>query len=518
MQLTSWITRAKVPVFAPPSPVERRAALAGIKWWLFEKIGYEPHVPQMDFHLSTCRFRFACAGTRGGKSLAAAMEIVAYMFTGAVRIWIVGQTYKLTEKEFRYVYQIMHRPEIMDLIGCYPFEPSLGGKCVYNPDQGNMVMRTIWGAEVECISLERSGGAFGEEVDLIVMSEGAQIRNPRQLWEQVLFGRLGSRQGDLIIPTTPAGRTNEWDKDGWLYEMYLKGYNDAYPEYYTREWPSWANPHWPEDPYWIRSWMNPLLFSEQYEGKFMVISGAVFDRFSEKVHVIQPFVPPPHWRRYEAIDPGYAGKFVWISSVMSEANILYINDEYSDSETDFETRAELIKERIASQYGIHKSLWNRYAKKHNIVTRRYIDPGGGGKQAIAELRKYGLPGTEANKKDILVTVDRVQRRLRWSNIYPPTLYVTANCIDTIEALKMHSYGSKPAGGARKPADDAYKHWGDCVRYLCGGYLIPSEPVEVEEEYDGNSYWAVLMEMTSLNDEGVHPLEMTPYMRRRAIGW
>lgn len=513
--LSQLLLRSKVPVFDPPTPIERKAALAAMKWWLFENIGYEPHVPQMEVHLSTARFRFACAGTRGGKSLAAAMEIVAYMFTGAVRIWIVGQTYNLTEKEFRYVYQIMHRPEVMELIGCYPFESSLGGKCVYNPDQGNMKMRTIWGAEVECISLERSGGAFGEEVDLIVMSEGAQIRRPRQLWEQVLFGRLGSRQGDLIIPTTPAGRTNDWDKDGWLFEMYNQGYDDDFPEYFTREWPSWANPHWPEDPYWIRSWMNPLLFAEQYEGKFMTISGAVFDRFSEAIHVIQPFVPPAHWNRYEAIDPGAAGKFVWLSSVMSEAGNLYINDEYSDSRTDFETRVGVIKEKVAKQYGVHHSLWDRFVNKHGTRTKRYVDPGGGGSQAIIELAKLGLPGLEANRKDILVSVDRVQSRMRWSKIYPPSIYITANCVDTIEAIKLHSWGQKPAASARKPADDAYKHWADCIRYICGGILIPSEPLE-EEVPDRETYMDVLMEMTNMGDREVHPFELTAEERRRAV--
>ena len=101
---------------------------------------------------------------------------------------------------------------------------------IYNESQGNMYIRTKWGAEVECISLERPGGAFGEEVDLIIMSEASQIKKPKNLYERILRGRLATRLGDIIIPTTPAGRVSKNDEDGWLYDMYRKGYDPEEPE------------------------------------------------------------------------------------------------------------------------------------------------------------------------------------------------------------------------------------------------------------------------------------------------
>ena len=54
--------------------------------------------------------------------------------------------------------------------------------------------------------------------------------------------------------------------------------------------------------------MDAKIFSEQYEGKFMVFSGAVLN-FEDSIHIIEPFDIPPHWRAYEAIDPGFSGKF-----------------------------------------------------------------------------------------------------------------------------------------------------------------------------------------------------------------
>lgn len=506
-------TRTIVPA---PDPYKRQEYLKHIKWWLFDIFGYDPHSGQLPFHLSGARYRSLIAGTRGGKSRAAGEEGCAYLFTGAVRIWIVGQTYALTEKEFRYIYERMTSYEVAKLFGGRsPLEHS-----TYNVKGGDMYLRTTWGAEVQCISLEKANiGAFGEEVDLIILSEAAQIRNPREVYERVLHGRLANRLGDVIIPTTPAGKSNEHDKDGWLFDMFLKGLDEGQENYFTVVFPSWANPEFKEDPYELRGWMDEKVFSEQYEAQFMVFSGAVFDRFSDRVHVIKPFEPPAHWSRYEAIDPGFAGKFVWLSSVLSPENNLYIIDEYSDSETDYETRAKEIKRLRALEYNIHPDLWDIYINKHNVKTITYVDSED--PQAIAELTKYGIPGYGANKKEILVTVDRVNRRLKWSSTHAPSLYITSNCVDTIDAFRFHSWGEKPATGYRKPANDQWKHWMDCVRYICSGTLIPPERketfLESWKQIGEPTLWEIMMETIDHNTGLLsHPHDWTAEQRRARI--
>ncbi len=495
--------------FKPPTPQERRASIASLRWWWFEYIGYRPHTAQIDAHLSEARFRMWIAGTRGGKSRAAGEEAVVYLLSGATRVWIVGQSYALCEKEFRYIYERMTSPEIIALFGGQiPLS-----KAVYNKDQGNMHLVTKWGAEVECISLDKGGGgALGEECDLIIMSEAAQIKNPSELWDRYLRGRLATREGDLLVPTTPAGRTNKHDEEGWLFNMYDKGYNANEPDYYTREWPSWENPAFPEDPYELRRSMDAKIFAEQYEGKFMVFSGAVLN-FEDDVHIIEPFDIPYHWRAYEAIDPGFSGKFVWLRSVISPSGALFITDEYSDERLVYEVRAAEIKRHRAQAYGIHPSLWDVFTRKHDHITRTYIDSED--PQAGAEFeQQYGIPNTMTTKeaKDVLVSVNRVNERLRWNNRWCPRIFVTANCVETIEACNFHSWGEKGANSVRKPANDKWKHWIDCMRYICGGTLIPSDELSLGGEAVGETYWDLL---EGLPGRGTHPHDFSKAERRRA---
>lgn len=450
----------------------------------------------------------AIAGTRGGKSRAAGEEAVVYLLAGATRIWIVGQSYALCEKEFRYIYERMTSPEVIALFGGQlPLS-----KFVYNKDQGNMHLITKWGAEVECISLDKGGaGALGEECDLIIMSESAQIKHPKNLWERYLRGRLATRHGDLIVPTTPAGKTNKWDEEAWVFDMYDKGYNIDEPDYFTREWPSWENPAFTEDPYEIRRSMDAKIFAEQYEGKFMVFSGSVLN-FEDDIHIIEPFDIPYHWRAYEAIDPGFSGRFVWLRSVISPAGTLYITDEYSDERMVYEVRADAIKRHRAKAYGIHPSLWDVFTRKHKHETRTYIDSED--PQAGAEFsQQYGIPNSMTTKeaKDVLVSVNRINERLRWNNLWCPRIFITSNCVETIEAANFHSWGEKGSTSIRKPANDKWKHWIDCIRYICGGTLITSEELPYGGEVVGERYWDLLEGLPG----NIHPHDLLRAERRMA---
>lgn len=486
--------RNKRTSFPPPSPEERRRAIAAIKWAWFDQCGYSPHLPQCDFHLSDARYRMSIAGTRGGKSRSAAEELVVYLLAGATTCWIVGQNYTLTSREFDYVYERMISQELEDWLGFDPIE-----NCIYNDSQGHYYIRTKWGSQVRCISLERPQGALGAEVDLILLSEAAQIKRPKNTYQRILRGRLASRLGDLMCPTTPAGKTSEHDPTGWLYEMYKKGLNPSEPNYFTREWPSWANPTFLEDPYELKRELDPLIFAEQYLGKFVTFTGSIYTKFREDVHVISLFKIPTHWRRYEAIDPGWSGEFAWVAGVMSEQGNLYITNEYRDQENLYEDRVFSIKNARCDEYqidggwydksrGIHN--WDIFAKKNSIQVTTYIDPAD--PQCAEELTKLGLPCNDRiTNHDIMIGIDRVQRRLSFSDYHMPRLYVTVNCSWAIECFKHHAWGEKGTQ-IRKPANDPYKHVADCFRYICAGNLVASEPAIKPAEV--GDLWMVLEEM------------------------
>ena len=504
----------KRTVNPPPTPEERRQNMAAIKWRLFDLFEYEPHLPQHDFHVSTARTRFSCAGTRGGKSRSAGEEAVIYLMAGATQVWIVGQSYAFTAKEFKYAYERMVSEQLKDFLGFFPLE-----SCIFNESQGNMYIRTKWGSWLKCLSLDKEGSGLGEELDAIIMAEAAQIKNPKKIYQRTLKGRLGSRMGDLIIPTTPAGKSSERDPDSWLYEMYQKGYDLNEPNFFTREWPSWANPTWPENPYELRDELDPLIFAEQYEGKFVTFTGSIFSKFNPRIHVIPSFTIPTHWRRYEAIDPGFSGEFAWVSSVMSEQGNLYITNEYDDQETSYEERVKNIKDSRCLEYGITGGWkdkqrgiheWDAFQKEQGMMVTTYIDPED--PQCAFEFRKLGLScDSTITNNNVMIGIDRVQRRLSYSNVYRPRVYITSNCVKSIDALTHHAWGEK-RGEIRKPANDPFKHKADCIRYICAGNLIASEPIRKIEPV-GDLYGA-LLEMRE-NARGIHPHDLSYSGRRVA---
>ncbi|MDQ1271458.1 MAG: hypothetical protein QG591_88 [Planctomycetota bacterium] len=492
--------------FSPPSLEERGRNIEMIKWGWFRANEYSPSEPQMALHLSPARYRMAIAGTRGGKSRFAGEEATCYLFAGATRIWIVGQTYALCEKEFRYIYERMTSPQAAALFGGEsPLESA-----TYNEKGGDMHIRTKWGAEVKCISLDKAElAALGEEIDLLILSESAQIKKPKYVYERYLRGRLASRQGDLIIPTTPAGKIPRHDPDGWLYTMYDKGMSGEDPEYFARQWASWENPEFKEDPYKLRQEMNPKIFSEQYEGNFVVFSGAIYEDFNVQVHVVPPFKTPIQWRRYESIDPGFSGKWFWLAGVMGYNDSFYVTNEYSATKTRYEDHVAAMLNKREEEYGMVPGTWNRSKPKDFMVTT-YIDPED--PQCALELAGYGV-GTIPANNDVHVGIDRVSRRLKYSSSNPPRLYISADCKEIIEALQFHSWGEKENVEIRKPNNDRWKHACDCLRYICMGSLMPSERKQVDVNKE-ETLWEIMM--ASRTDKK-HPFDMTHTDRRGGNG-
>lgn len=508
----------------PLSPDDRRKAISAFKWGWFKERGYEPHSGQMPLHLSDARFRTGIAGTRGGKSRMCGEEASVYLLVGATRVWLVGQTYNDTEKEFRYISDALHSTAFADLFG----DPnSVLVKDVYNPDGGNMHIQTAWGSEVVCKSLQNvSSGSppLGEECDLIVLCEPANIKNPKYIYERYLFGRLASRNGDMIISGTPAGKAPKSDPDGWLYNFYMKGMvgSEEYdPEYFTNVWSSWENPNFKEDPYWIRSWMNPLIFAEQYEAQFILISGSVFDAFTPQLHIIPPFKIPANWNRYEAIDPGFSGMFYWGAGVMGYDGVLYMVDEYYDSEKRYIDRANAVWQKRLASYNLPYIPFNEPSQNVNAETWRkaqasgrapsisplYIDPED--PQFIVEFAQYGLSGVKANN-DVHIGINAVNQKLKHDFI---KLYFTTNVPVLTEAMQYHSWGEKTSADVRKPSNDKYKHPADTVRYICMGGLSPSEKKEIKSFDEEECLDDIMGAMLASKSEYMRD----PYMRRQVLG-
>ncbi|MCA8938599.1 MAG: hypothetical protein KDB07_02220 [Planctomycetes bacterium] len=223
---------------------------------LFDALGYQPHLGQAAFHDSSARFKVLIAGTRFGKSLAAAREALALSMRIGSRGWIVAPSYRLAEKEFRYILSDL---DALDT----PFEVrKLGGH------SGPSILKTHWQSEVLTLSAQHPETLLGEEVDWMLLSEASQLEG--DTFARYLRGRLTSRGGALIVPTTPAGFN-------WVHELYLRGADPAFPQWESWHFRTIDNPLIPADEVEeARLTMPAERFREQYLGAFTSEHGFFF--------------------------------------------------------------------------------------------------------------------------------------------------------------------------------------------------------------------------------------------------
>jgi len=245
-----------------------------MKYEFFKKIGYKPHEGQKKFHDSSARYRILAAGTRFGKSMAAGLDVCPRLLLPNNQGWIVGPTYRLGEKEFRYIWETMIIKLKLPVV-----------RANNNLNIGDMYIEFPWGSWVRVMSSEKPANLLGEELDWLILAEGSQIKE--QVYTRYLRGRLVSRRGILIANTTP----NE--QDNLIYPMFKKGQDRRQTDYWSAQYGTSDNPY--VDKAEVESAKRDLPddeFREQYLGEFLVLgTKSLFDK--DKLHEMLNNCPDP---------------------------------------------------------------------------------------------------------------------------------------------------------------------------------------------------------------------------------
>jgi hypothetical protein len=258
---------------------------------LFEMIGYKPFPEQWEVHNSIAPNKTIRSGRRFGKSLVAAMDNIDLVLTPGTRGWIVGKTYALAEKEWRYILDALFggnffpKTEVKNIITTQ----FVGGKKNDNVTQGLLFLRfAIKGLEANPIEIvgkswDKPDGLLGEELDWIIASEGSLM--PREIWERFLRMTLLTRVGRFIIPSTSSDNSDLMD------EFFNKGQNKYEKDYASWEFPAYCNPHWSEDNEATKEKLKAELSKEAYEeqvlGKKVHYTGRYYKEFDSEIHVGQ---------------------------------------------------------------------------------------------------------------------------------------------------------------------------------------------------------------------------------------
>jgi len=246
------------------------------------------------------RFMAMQGGSRAGKSLAAAAEAMIFiLYCSPGRTFLVGPTYGLCEKEFRYINL---------------FYLSLGFQMVrrnYDVKSGALMFETPWGHVVEAKTCDNKDSLLGDEYDQILLCEGARIASG--VWDRFLSVRTEMREAKVIYNTTAAGRN-------WGYqEFILPGRPGAKydSDHFSIEVSLEDCPHFPQAALKKkREKMPPNVYAEQVLGQAVSYSGLVFPEFRQKSWRSRGHLESwsdvhervgDEWKRwmcYEAIDPG----------------------------------------------------------------------------------------------------------------------------------------------------------------------------------------------------------------------
>lgn len=387
------------------------------------QVQYTPSPGQAEVHLSTKRYRIVLAGARFGKSMLAGFEAAFYPSTFVdCRVWLVGPSYELAEREFNWTVEFLSRYKMPKTQG------RLIERCqMSSPTRGKRKIQFLWGSFIETRSTDSMESLLGEELDLIVLCEAACI--PREAWERYLRARIGPRKGLLLAPSTGAGDTNIFA------EFVQNGLADT-PE--MKDWKTWLfstidNPTFDRNEYYqAKKELAPEVFREQYEGKLVSRRGLVF-RF-QNAHIEQKLPEDiMYWPVVASIQPGYKNPCAVVFIAYKAATQEYlVIDEICLQETLMSEIAPRILAKTKGRrfLGIFSDYWQ--------------------KDGLEEMARCGLAikTNEEEKKigrqpSIIARVRAVQNVLKYEEDIPPRFKIYRECVNTIDGFQKCKWPDRP---------------------------------------------------------------------------
>lgn len=440
----------------------------------FAKVGHEPHVKQWLFHNSAARFRLPCCGRRFGKSRMAGMDAQPKLLVPDSRVWIVGPTYDLAEKEFRVIWDTM--------IVKMKFGQDRRVKRAYNKKQGVMYITFPWGAHLECRSADHPENLVGDSLDHVIVSEAA--KHKQDTFERYLRAALADRHGTADFPTTPEGQN-------WFYKMWKNGQNPDDKEHASWRFPSWMNPYvFPlgrEDPEikLVERTASKTWFDQEYGADFTSFVGKIYGSFQEGIHT-KPHTFRPDWENYIAFDWGYTNPMAAVEFQVSPDDKVYIWRVWYKSHMMIEEFLNMIRQtpnpegyhldlcfgdaadpektaRVSTKF--HPCISDPRAKHGTVDAKGKAVAQSGWQEGVDLVNSFLAirPGSDALDLTDAITEDDLKFADSQGG---PSLYVDPRCTDVIR--EFNNYRSPDNGrndkNVREAANPFEDHTLDAIRY------------------------------------------------------
>ena len=282
---------------------------------------------------------------------------------------------------------------------------------------------------------------WGEEANALTEDDHnellARLRGKAASWQQIIYS------------------TNPDAPSHWIKQRLMDGGQAAV--YYSQAADNWHNPAGYVK---ILASLTGVLHRRLAEGKWVQAEGAVYDEFSDSIHVIESFPIPPEWRRLRAIDFGYTNPFVCQWWALDGDGRLYLYREI------YHTRRTV---RVHSQHILaleEGELIEGTISDHDAEDRATLD-------------ENGIGSTPAIK-DITSGIQLVKERLKLAEDGRPRLFVFRDAlveadisledakrpISTAQEFAIYAW---PKGMDGKPIKEVpikdHDHGMDALRYL-----------------------------------------------------
>lgn len=428
------------------------------KWKYFDLIGYKPHPRQRLFHESGARFKVPVCGRRFGKTAMGAREVEPVLMTPNQRVWIVGPTYDLGEKEFRIIWN--------DMIIKLGLGKETTVKRSYARKSGDLSIEFPWNTKLEVRSAERPENLVGEGLDYVIMSEAAKHQS--ETWERFIRPALTDRRGKATFSTTPEGQN-------WIYHLWKMGRDPNEPEFESWQFPSWDNPYvYPggrEDrEILLTERTTPQeIFKQEYAADFTSFAGKVYTEWDEGVHV-KDVEFNPAWPNYIAFDWGFAAPMAAIEFQVDPFQRVRVWREHYKSRMRLRDYLNELKNRPQPDGYRLDLCFGDAADPEAVITVSedfhpcYADPRSksgsaegsyeSGKREGIELVQGFLKQQETGEYDEWGTPQ-----------YEPWLVVDHSCKNLINEFNNYRIADAPKG--KDPREDTYRrddHALDALRY------------------------------------------------------
>jgi hypothetical protein len=398
-----------------------------LKSAFFEQIGYKPHEMQWLYHNSKARFKLPNCGRRFGKSTMAARDMEPELFLPDRLYWIVGPTYDLGEKEFRYIWQ--------DLIVKQKLGKDKRIKRSYNKKQGNMFLEFPWGTRVEVRSADHPEHLVGDALHGVIMSEAA--KHKKDTWERFIRPQLADYRGWASFPTTPEGYN-------WIYDLWMFGQDANVPEYESWRFPSWANdqiyPGGFNDPeiQLLKRTMSPEAFEQEIGADFGSFVGKIYPEWDIAQHVTNVNFNPM-WPNYIAFDWGYTNPLAAVEFQVSPSDEVFVWREHYKSYMRVEEHCKVLRQREQPD-GYHLDLAFGDAadpEAAEVVSNNLVP-------CIAD------PDAKSNWREGIDLVRSFMERENGEDefggpTYAPAFHVDFSCVNTIREFNNYKAPDSVAG-------------------------------------------------------------------------